>query len=152
MLIRRVYVVLLSFAQDWLITFFGPAAQLRVAVQRAGAGIPTQDGIVVARRSETYGSVEVSHRLTETLVSFEAAARALMVHLGSPQAFGNDAGIVVSFVLSAEATEQSFRLLSILPVRELIRKRKYEHDESLLMLGINSENVVADTLGLGRFV
>src|SRR3954465_15835538 len=85
--------------------------QARVGHQDPRAGVPAEDGAVVAGGPDLGGLLEMAHRLLEPVIGYIAGVQAAALELGLGPALADDAGVIVPAVLVRDLGEELPRLL-----------------------------------------
>src|SRR5215475_11663261 len=80
--------------------FVGQWTDFRVLHDHARTGIPSQNGIVVSRRSNFDGFLIVGHRLPEGVICGRACSGAAFANPRMPHALPDKAGVIGLFVVT----------------------------------------------------
>src|SRR3954467_6769409 len=78
------------------------------AVHEAGAGVPAEEGVVVAGGAEGGGFFVELHGFVEVVVGHGAGEGGVVVEEFLGVAFGDEAGVVGAVVVALEASEDVF--------------------------------------------
>ena len=121
---------------------------------RPGARVPAQHGVVVARRPNLFRLFIPAHGLLKPVVRDVAGPFRALLEVGPDSPLTDDARIVGPLVLVLKPRQQlsSPRIRRSFRVREPIREGQDKYDDRFLTVGIDPEDVQADTLGLLGFV
>ena len=84
-------------------SFFFFASYEFVSLNDAGAGVPSQNRIVVTGRAERFGFFEPVHCFAQKIVSLKPAARRVLPQFRLCPAFGDDSGIIRALIFRFHA-------------------------------------------------
>src|SRR5215831_8039226 len=94
------------FQQQRLGVYFDARRQRAVAHDEARAGVPAQDGIVVAAGTDRLGAFVPVHRLAEPVVDERTRSRRMMLQLRLGAALVDEPGVVRALVLIAQLRDR----------------------------------------------
>lgn len=93
------------FAGDGLKFRVGERANLRVSRKHSRTGVPAQNRVVVSMRPEGFGSLVMSHRFPQRMVSVGVSEGSVLAEVRVGQAFPDETGVVCALVLAFDAGE-----------------------------------------------
>lgn len=125
-----------------------------VSINDACTRIPTQYGIIMARRSQGFGLFKPMHCFAQKIVRLEPTPRGMLAKLHLRPALEHDSGIICAVVIGFYPGQQFFglRFANPVPFIEPVGQGEQEHDDGLLVVRINGENVQTNALGFAWFV
>src|SRR5579864_3222774 len=103
----------------------------------AGAGVPSQNGVVVSGRSKIHGLLVMTHRFSQHVICGSAGARAELANTGVPESFPNDAGVIGLLVVAFNLSENFLSRFRLYIQVELICAREEKINQRLLVVGHN---------------
>src|SRR5277367_3036855 len=127
----------------------GGGAEFGILHDGAGAGVPAQDGGVVAWGAEFGGGFVVGHGGAQRVVGGGVAA---VVDAGVAHAFPDDAGIIFAFVVAFNFGEDFLGGFGVDVGLELVGAGEEQGDQRLLVVGDDRQDVETNTFGEVRLV
>ncbi len=126
--------------------------KIRVALKQADAAVPTENGVVIARRAELFGLGEASQGSLKQ--GSERVSGAPGVELRFQAALVQQAGVVVALVRVAQRGEKGFdfRVAVGGVAGELVGDGETQRPPGELMIRFHGKNVAADGFGFFGFV
>jgi len=119
----------------------------------SGAGIPSQDGIIVVRRPNHLRALVAGHRFPQPFVRLRAAARFSVGEQGLRASLVDDPAVVGAFVFVVQLRDRAPCVRDTTGIEhELVGEGEEQRCSCLLVVGIDGEHVEADAFGLARLV
>ncbi len=126
--------------------------EIRISLHEPNAGVPAEDGIVVASRPYRFRDLVEVHGPLQPLAG--DVLRGVVLKQGSSPALIGDPGIVGAFVIRCERLGDRFAFRQACPalLAELVGNRKKQHARGRLACGFDGQDVSANAGCLVRLV
>src|SRR5260221_10100832 len=131
---------------------FLPARRQPVSLNCADTSIPPQDGVIVARGTDSGSLLKRFHRLQQPFVCIKLTSVSGADKGCFCEAFEDNSFVIGTLILVFQAREHTVGLLLGHSFAELIAQGKDQHDQGLLMVWLYFNDIAANTFGLGGVI
>src|SRR5262249_5326475 len=125
-----------------------------VALDDPGAGVPAQESVVVAGRTNRFRFLEPIHRFAQKIISLKPAIRRVRAKFCLSPTLGHDPGVIKPVVIRFHSRKELFRLgvADGVAFFESIGEREQKYDDRLLILALSLQDIETDAFRFARLV